>query len=268
MKRRYVGLVGCALLCCISCSPSGDEPASSINEINNSSHLVSTSTKIKLMNCNIHSFSDHVGCEEGDIAVFLPARWADEQLSLKFIAVACDKEKPIYMTKGGVICTYSPITPADEYDAALYAPEKRTELKLKKYQNLLASIEAPESKFRSIGANRWLKVISLGEGKPIPCPVELKVTFQSLNEDGKPIGKPSETKTSVVGDVEENGLVEYPEGSVIEYAKIDKEDLLASERGLFTIISAKPYKPSSSLRPQSSANSQKQDSTKANQKRK
>lgn len=45
-------------------------------------------------------------CTPGEIVYFEPNRWGNEQLPTTFIALACDTNKPIYFTKGGVVCTY------------------------------------------------------------------------------------------------------------------------------------------------------------------
>ena len=45
-------------------------------------------------------------CKPGEIVYFEPNNWGNEQLPTMFIALACDTNKPVYFTTGGVVCTF------------------------------------------------------------------------------------------------------------------------------------------------------------------
>lgn len=49
-------------------------------------------------------------CKAGQKVAFLPERWGNEQLPVKFAAVNCDLTHSVVMTNGGVTCIYRPIT--------------------------------------------------------------------------------------------------------------------------------------------------------------
>lgn len=52
-------------------------------------------------------------CKPGQKVVFLPQRWGNEQLPIKFAAVNCDLGYSVVMNNGGVTCIYRPIKPTE-----------------------------------------------------------------------------------------------------------------------------------------------------------
>lgn len=52
-------------------------------------------------------------CKPGQKVVFLPQRWGNEQLPIKFAAVNCDLGHSVVMNNGGVTCIYRPIKPTE-----------------------------------------------------------------------------------------------------------------------------------------------------------
>lgn len=52
-------------------------------------------------------------CKPGQKIAYLPERWGNEQLPIKFAAVNCDLEHNVVWNNGGVTCIYRPITMRD-----------------------------------------------------------------------------------------------------------------------------------------------------------
>ena len=44
-------------------------------------------------------------CRNGELILFAPDMFGNEQLPLVFIAQYCDTEKPVFFNKSGVVCT-------------------------------------------------------------------------------------------------------------------------------------------------------------------
>jgi hypothetical protein len=46
-------------------------------------------------------------CSDGDIVLFAPSSWGNEQFPVKVAAYICNFDKPIVHTKGGVSCVFT-----------------------------------------------------------------------------------------------------------------------------------------------------------------
>ncbi len=56
--------------------------------------------------CQFQDFQNNLYCKDGDIILFQPAQWGNEQLPLLAIYFLCNPNKPIHFNRAAVVCTY------------------------------------------------------------------------------------------------------------------------------------------------------------------
>ncbi|MCD8339857.1 MAG: hypothetical protein LUC43_06645 [Burkholderiales bacterium] len=67
--------------------------------------------------CQFQDFQNHVYCNEGDIILFQPAQWGNDQLPLLAIYFLCNPDQPIHFNRASVVCTYQKKTDDQFKDA-------------------------------------------------------------------------------------------------------------------------------------------------------
>lgn len=56
--------------------------------------------------CVVYDF-DTSGCKKGDVVLYMPSQWGNEQLPVEFAGKKCDMTKQVVWTNGGVTCVYA-----------------------------------------------------------------------------------------------------------------------------------------------------------------
>lgn len=111
--------------------------------------------------CSVSNF-DTRGCKKGDVVLYLPSQWGNEQLPVEFAGKKCDLTKQVVWTKGGVTCIYAGpgkfVDGAEEVERMSYA---------KLYEQVRSNLKGWTEFQTNNGSFVYWRVVELGKGGPI-----------------------------------------------------------------------------------------------------
>ena len=120
--------------------------------------------------CMATGDDDVEGCEKGDDLLFTPPSWGSEQYPLRIAAWYCDLSRPVALTNGGVVCTYS--GPKEGYKGS-------EGLERRKYAALYNSVKADPNGWTRMDNGRYWRVTEKASDG-IPFKEGDKVVFDEI----------------------------------------------------------------------------------------
>ncbi|MDO5532197.1 hypothetical protein [Sutterella sp.] len=75
--------------------------------------------------CVVNSLEKTAGCRKGDIVLFRPDFFGNEQMPVSFAAAVCDFTKTVSLTKGAVACVFAGLR--DLYEGEAPEEEEKPE---------------------------------------------------------------------------------------------------------------------------------------------
>lgn len=107
--RARAGLLGICLVALLAACGGGNETAAPTT-----AQAVLDQAQI----CEVTAYGPATQCKPGQKVVFLPQTFGNEQLPILFAAINCDLRYTVALTKGGVVCIYTPMTLQSKEEAA------------------------------------------------------------------------------------------------------------------------------------------------------